>query len=259
MSEAPHETPDHRAVVAASIELMQDDLSYPHTLEGLSAAQFYSRHHFHRLFLGSTGLTPGRFLAALRMQRAKELLATTDLSATVISSDVGYSSYGTFTTQFTRLVGVSPGRFSRLVDAVAGSTMDDVSDVPAAPTRDGAVVCDLAVGEEEAALDRCTIVGLFAAGAPQGTPASFGMTQDARAVVARPDQEATGAMLGLSVPREMALTDLLLGRGDVLVGRVPYGPHHQAELGLRSVEPTDPPVLSAAPALHFASMRGALR
>ncbi len=41
----------------------------------------------------------------MRLQRAKELLLTTDLSASEVCFEVGYKSLGTFTSRFTQLVG----------------------------------------------------------------------------------------------------------------------------------------------------------
>ena len=107
---------DHEAAVRRAIAGMQAMLFEPLRLEHVAAAAIYSPFHFHRTFRQITSTTPARFLASLRMQRAKQLLADTDLTVTVISGLVGYESLGTFTTQFGRLVGTSPGRFRHLVD-----------------------------------------------------------------------------------------------------------------------------------------------
>ncbi|RSM81617.1 AraC family transcriptional regulator [Kibdelosporangium aridum] len=72
-----------------------------------------SRSYFARLFRSTTGITPGRFLAAIRIHQAKRLLAHTSTSVTEISFAVGYNSLGSFTNYFTSSVGVSPGRYRR--------------------------------------------------------------------------------------------------------------------------------------------------
>ncbi|WP_442814239.1 helix-turn-helix domain-containing protein [Streptomyces sp. NBC_00151] len=73
-----------------------------------------SRFHFTRLFKEETGLTPGRFLAAVRIHEAERLIEKTSMSITEVSYAVGYNSLGSFTNYFTASVGVSPSRFRRL-------------------------------------------------------------------------------------------------------------------------------------------------
>ena len=48
-----------------------------------------------------------------RIDRAMTLLRRGDLSVTEVCLAVGYGSLGTFTTRFTELVGVSPGKYRR--------------------------------------------------------------------------------------------------------------------------------------------------
>lgn len=104
--------------VFAAISWMRDQLGNPQELRDFARAALMSPFHFHRVFRAVTATTPGRFLTALRMSQARRLLLETDMSATDISIAVGYSSFGTFTTQFTRLIGVSPGRFRARAAAI---------------------------------------------------------------------------------------------------------------------------------------------
>ena len=46
---------------------------------------------------------------------------TADLSASEVCFEVGYASLGTFTTRFTQLVGVSPGRMRRLTEELSAA------------------------------------------------------------------------------------------------------------------------------------------
>ncbi|MFD0592037.1 helix-turn-helix domain-containing protein [Catellatospora coxensis] len=73
----------------------------------------FSKFHFSRMFQRVTGLSPGRFLSALRLQQAKQLLVTTSFNVSDISLRVGYTSVGTFSTRFTRSVGLSPTIYRR--------------------------------------------------------------------------------------------------------------------------------------------------
>ena len=58
-----------------------------------------------------TGISPGRFLSALRLQEAKRLLLTTSMTVADISHLVGYNSIGTFSSRFRGSVGVSPTEY----------------------------------------------------------------------------------------------------------------------------------------------------
>ncbi|WP_158883438.1 helix-turn-helix domain-containing protein [Amycolatopsis anabasis] len=78
------------------------------TIEDMARVAKFSRFHFSRLFQQATGVSPARFLSALRLYEAKRLLVSTSLSVTEISHRVGYTSVGTFSTRFTSSVGASP-------------------------------------------------------------------------------------------------------------------------------------------------------
>jgi AraC family transcriptional regulator len=100
--------------VERAIECIWERYSEPLSLSQIAQSALLSRFYFARLFRDATGITPGRFLAAVRIHQAKQLLLNTDMSATDISCAVGYHSLGSFTNYFTTVVGVSPGRFRRL-------------------------------------------------------------------------------------------------------------------------------------------------
>jgi len=82
----------------------------------MSAIAISSPFLFNRVFRTVTGVPPLRFLAALRLQAAKELLLMTSHSVTAICFEVGFNSLGTFTAHFSQYVGTSPGRFRRLAN-----------------------------------------------------------------------------------------------------------------------------------------------
>src|SRR5262245_42206499 len=90
--------------VELAIATMRKSFGEPLTLDDLAHAAFMSRYHFVRTFAKITGVSPARFLAAIRMQEAKRLLLHSGRSITEISLDVGYNSLGTFTRIFSDLV-----------------------------------------------------------------------------------------------------------------------------------------------------------
>lgn len=100
--------------VERAIGCIWERYSEPLSLAEIAESALLSRFYFARVFRDTTGVTPGRFLAAVRIYQAKKLLLSTSLSVTDISFAVGYNSLGSFTNHFTGSVGVSPGRFRRM-------------------------------------------------------------------------------------------------------------------------------------------------
>lgn len=96
------------------IETMRDNLGERLTIDDLARAAMFSKFHFSRLFRKVTGVSPGRFLSAMRLQEAKLLLISTSLTVTEISHQVGYTSVGTFSSRFRNSVGVSPTTYRQL-------------------------------------------------------------------------------------------------------------------------------------------------
>ena len=56
------------------------------------AATHLSPTYFAELFRAETGPTPGQYRTRLRIERARLLLAETDMPTTMIATDLGYSS-----------------------------------------------------------------------------------------------------------------------------------------------------------------------
>ena len=103
------------------IRTMQDNLGEPITIDDMARTAMFSKFHFSRMFQRVTGISPGRFLSALRLQEAKRLLLTSTLTVADISHLVGYNSIGTFSSRFRISVGVSPTtyrQFDGFVDAL---------------------------------------------------------------------------------------------------------------------------------------------
>lgn len=79
--------------------------------------------HISRFFSQLEGVTIEKYLLLLRMERAKELLIQTELSASEIGDRLGYSSPQSFTTQFGKETGKTPGEY-RLNPAPARMHLD---------------------------------------------------------------------------------------------------------------------------------------
>ena len=77
----------------------------------LARSACVSRAHFNRSFKETFGETPHRYLLTRRMERAKALLRAGELSVTEVCLAVGFTSLGSFSTQFRRFVGESPSAY----------------------------------------------------------------------------------------------------------------------------------------------------
>ncbi|MEL6349668.1 MAG: GyrI-like domain-containing protein [Myxococcota bacterium] len=72
----------------------------------------FSRYHFHRVFVGIVGETPGRFIQRVRLERAAhQLRQRLGVPITTIGFDAGFSSSATFARAFRERFGVSPSQW----------------------------------------------------------------------------------------------------------------------------------------------------
>jgi AraC-like DNA-binding protein len=83
----------------------------PLDLATLAREANVSSRHFSRSFRRIFGETPYQYLLSRRMERARHLLRTTDMTVAEVCLEVGFTSVGSFTTTFKRQVGVSPTTF----------------------------------------------------------------------------------------------------------------------------------------------------
>jgi transcriptional regulator GlxA family with amidase domain len=103
--------PDLR--VAQALGLMCSQLEKRWTVESLARQVGLSRAAFAKRFVLSTGLSPLRYLCQLRLERAAELLRSSDACLGELSDVVGYASEFAFSRAFKRRYGVAPGVFRR--------------------------------------------------------------------------------------------------------------------------------------------------
>jgi AraC-like DNA-binding protein len=82
-------------------------------LAELSAVTGLSVFHFARQFKLSTGMTPHYYLMQRRVQRAQEMLASTDLSLSDVAFATGFSDQSHLTRHFRSIAGMTPGQFRR--------------------------------------------------------------------------------------------------------------------------------------------------
>lgn len=82
-------------------------------LSDLAVLVEVSRFHFVRMFKASTGLTPYQYVIRCRIDRAKMLLASTDVPVSVIALAVGFGTSQRLSAAFRNVTGLSPSEFRR--------------------------------------------------------------------------------------------------------------------------------------------------
>lgn len=91
--------------------LIHQNPAFAWTSDSLAAAVRVSRATLHRHFMRSLGTTPMRYLESWRMQRAAQLLRSSDESIQGIAASVGYNSPHAFSRAFRRIGGMSPRQY----------------------------------------------------------------------------------------------------------------------------------------------------
>ncbi len=94
-------------------DLIDRCFSEPLDLLTMAAEAGYSRFHFTRGFRQAFGETPAAYLILRRVERAKDLLRSANLTVTKVCMLVGFSSLGSFSSRFSEIVGVSPSIYQR--------------------------------------------------------------------------------------------------------------------------------------------------
>src|SRR5260370_19310459 len=144
------------STVGRALDWIWERYSDPLSLADMARSAMLGRLRFTRLFEKQTGVSPGRFLTAVRIYQAKRLLLVSSLSVAGVSSAVGYGSLGSFTSDFTDSVGISPSRYRH------ASHHDRVSAcgiLPDSPLPEGAAMGTVRLPEGYAAAR--VYVGIF--------------------------------------------------------------------------------------------------
>jgi AraC-like DNA-binding protein len=99
---------DARERITKSVEFMKGHVREPLKIATLAALVNLSRSHYTTLFRRVTGYAPLSYLNHLRMQRAVQLLNTTNLSIKQISEQLGFSDQFYFSRAFRKMHNHSP-------------------------------------------------------------------------------------------------------------------------------------------------------
>ncbi len=78
-----------------------------------------SRPRFNQLFRLCTGVSPGLYGDALRVEQAVKGLSTQPQPVASVSEQLGFSAQGNFSRFFQQYTGVTPSHFRRIVNLLA--------------------------------------------------------------------------------------------------------------------------------------------
>lgn len=236
-----------QTAVERVITNMWDRYDEPLSLEEMADMAVFSRFYFSRVFRSITGTSPGRFLTAIRLYRAKNLLLETTMSVTDISYQVGYNSPGTFSSRFTRSVGISPARYRYLSEAGIPAP-----EYPTATGQNLGVVRGSVTAPETGVPFR-VYVSLFDSTIPQGTPIACAVLDggDSYELTAVPEGQwflhATAVAVQKLDPRPWMRKPVFLAASRPI--KVVPGRTATAHVELRPPKLTDLPILLALPEL----------
>jgi AraC-like DNA-binding protein len=92
-------------------DLLEREYARPLDVPAMARAALMSPSLFSRRFREAYGETPYAYLQARRVERAMGLLRRGDMSVTDVCIAVGFTSLGSFSSTFTRLVGEPPSAY----------------------------------------------------------------------------------------------------------------------------------------------------
>ena len=92
-------------------DLLDREYARPLDVPTMARAALMSPAHFSRCFREAFGETPYSYLQARRVERAMALMRRGELSVTEICLEVGFTSLGSFSSTFARLVGEPPSAY----------------------------------------------------------------------------------------------------------------------------------------------------
>jgi AraC family transcriptional regulator len=101
---------DH-ARLRRAVDYISANLDEEITLAQLAEVAGLSVFHFARTFTRAMGVSPGRYVSRMRLEKAMAEIAAGKLSLAEIAFKAGFSSQSSFTTAFHRMTGLTPGEY----------------------------------------------------------------------------------------------------------------------------------------------------
>jgi AraC-like DNA-binding protein len=228
---------------------MRARIAEPLRLDEIARAAGYSAFHFDRMFRSVTGLSAGAFQSALRIEAAKARLLDTEMTVTQICMEIGYDSIGSFTSRFTRSVGVAPNAFRAFARKLAQSDVTAMLEQAFAARQTSGPLTGSVRGSQSP--DSFVWVGLFRKGMPEQRPVAGFLRRGDGVFSIAPVQDGTYHALCASVAPGTDWRTYMLSGEHVRVGTSGLVAVREGAFAwppaieLRGLEPTDPPILAS--------------
>ena len=253
----PQTAVSRQTAVERLILAMHQNVDQPMSLQSMAQKAMVSSSHLDHIFRQATGISPRRFLGALRLTSARRMLLNTELKVIDICLAHGYNSLGTFTRRFTKLVGVPPLHLRRLPENGVLADMRSLSrETAKMPVpRENDLHGHITAPPDFSGL---IFVGLFDSPIPEGRPVKCAVltAPGPFSIHGAPDRPLYAFAMGFHWSDDPMLylrNDSAL-RASASPTELNKNPGAELELHLRPPELSDPPILLALPALVAARL-----
>lgn len=101
------------AIYRSVLEFVYDNFMNPLRCSDIANAINYSESYLRHVFREKCGMSLNDFITSVRLDKAQDLLTTTDRNITEIASDTGFCDANYFCTVFSKRFGISPARYRK--------------------------------------------------------------------------------------------------------------------------------------------------
>jgi len=108
-------TADMPSNILNAIQYIDEHISSDIFIGDIAKIAKLSKFHFCRIFKKIIGMSPMRFVIFMRIQKAKDLLRTNNLTISKVSTEVGFNDISNFNRYFKQFTKVTPSAYKRLV------------------------------------------------------------------------------------------------------------------------------------------------
>lgn len=124
-------TKSRNKAVEKALRYIESNLTSELSLEKVATEVKFAPSYFHKLFKASTGKPLHQYIEDMRIEKAIDLLITTEMTLTQIAYECGFSSQSYFSYAFKRHTGMTPRAYARKIVEVYDGNM------PSSKTNEG--------------------------------------------------------------------------------------------------------------------------
>jgi AraC-like DNA-binding protein len=206
------DTNQYNKEIEGAVSYIQYHLDQPLSLPQIAKYAGYSPYHFTRVFKEKMGVSPFYYISSLRMNRAKELLLHTNFSVRDVSLEIGQQSLGTFTTQFTKRIGITPSAFRKSAQLMKDQvhSLKQMNQWSPSISFDSIRNSVEGIVESEVPINGVIFIGLFAKPVPEGIPLYGTLLPGQGSFCFENVKQGKYYLMATSVSWEMESNDVLL-------------------------------------------------